>query len=189
MNPTFLGLRAVTRQNLNAMRQNGFTLFELIVAIAIAALLVSVGVPNMRAMIMDNRIITHANQFVATINAARSSAVRYQRPAIICSTANFDAATPTCSGSTDWSDGWIVWVDKNLDATTTADEIVVVSPPLGGSVSMNGGSANRFSYDARGFGTAPGDAMNVCDDRSGETGRVIRVNAAGRVHIARQGCS
>lgn len=171
------------------MKQNGFTLFELLVAIAIAALLVTIGVPNMRAMIMDNRIISQANNFVATINAARSSAVRYQRPATICSTANFDAATPSCSGSTDWSNGWIVWVDKNLDAATSADEIVVVNPPLSGSVSLTGVNADRFSYDALGFGTAPGDNLSVCDDRSGETGRVIRINNAGRVHIAAQGCS
>ena len=171
------------------MRQNGFTLFELLVALAIAALLVTVGVPNMRAMIMDNRIISEANHFVATINAARSSAVRYQRPAIVCSTSNYSAAVPTCSGSTDWSDGWMVWVDKNLDAATTADEVIVVSPPVSGSVTMTSGSANRFSYDSRGFGTAAADAISFCDDRSGETGRVIRVNAAGRVHIAQQGCS
>jgi type IV fimbrial biogenesis protein FimT len=171
------------------MRQNGFTLFELLVAMTIAALLVTVGVPNMRAMILDNRIISEANHFVATINAARSSAVRYQRPAIVCSTANFDAAVPTCSGSTDWSDGWIVWVDKNQDAATTADEVIVVSPPVGGSVSMTSGTASRFSYDSRGFGTAAGDAISFCDDRSGETGRVIRVNAAGRVHMTEQGCS
>jgi type IV fimbrial biogenesis protein FimT len=170
------------------MRQNGFTLFELLVALAIAALLIMVGVPNTRNMIMDNRIISQANHFVATINAARSSAVRYQRPAIVCSTDDFDAAVPTCSGSTDWSDGWIVWVDKNRDATTSANEIVVVSPPLQGSVSMTGGAA-RFSYDARGFGTAPGSNLSFCDSRSGETGRVIRINDAGRVNISNQGCS
>jgi len=173
----------------NTMRQNGFTLFELLVAMTIAALLITIGVPNMRAMIMDNRIISEANHFVATINAARSSAVRYQRPAIVCSTSNFSATTPTCSGSTDWSDGWIVWVDKDMDGNTTADEVVVVAPPVSGSVSMNSGTANRFSYDSRGFGTATGDTINFCDDRSGETGRAIRVNAAGRVNIAAQGCS
>ncbi|MCG8370458.1 MAG: GspH/FimT family pseudopilin [Proteobacteria bacterium] len=171
------------------MKENGFTLLELLVALTIAGLLVTVGVPNLRAMIMDNRIISDANHFVATVNAARSSAVRYQRPAIVCSTANFDAAVPSCSGSTDWSDGWFVWVDKDFDAVTTADEVVVVAPPLNGSVSMTSGAANRFSYDARGFGTSTGDAISFCDGRSGETGRVIRINDAGRVNISRQGCS
>ena len=62
-----------------------------------------------------------------------------------------------------------------------ADEVIVVSPPVSGSVSMTSGSANRFSYDSRGFGTAAADTISFCDDRSGETGRVIRVNAAGRI--------
>ena len=171
------------------MRQNGFTLFELLVALAIAALLITVGVPSLRNVIMDNRIITQANHFVATMNVARSSAVRYQRPAIVCASDDFDAAVPTCSGSTDWTAGWIVWVDKDRNAATSADEIVVVTPPLEGSVSMISGTATRFSYDARGFGTAPGDNLTFCDNRSGETGRVIRINDAGRVNIAQQGCS
>jgi type IV fimbrial biogenesis protein FimT len=170
------------------MRQNGFTLFELLVALGIAALLVTVGVPSMRDMIMDNRIISQANHFVATINAARSSAVRYQRAAIVCSTANFDAAVPTCSGSTDWSDGWIVWVDKDRNTATSADEIVVVSPPLSGSVTMTSGAVASFSYDSRGFGTTAADDISFCDSRSGETGRIIRVNAAGRIHISEQVC-
>ena len=81
------------------MKQNGFTLFELLVALAIAAILVTVGIPSLRDMIMDNRIIAQANHFVATMNAARSSAVRYQRTAIVCATSDFDAAVPTCSDS------------------------------------------------------------------------------------------
>lgn len=171
------------------MKQGGFTLFELLVALAIAAILITVGVPSLRDMIMDNRIIAQANHFVATINAARSSAVRYQRPAVICATSDFDAAVPTCSGSSDWSGGWIVWVDKNRDAATAADEIVVVAPPLGGSVTLNSGGADRFGYDARGFGTSAGDSLSFCDDRAGETGRIIRINDAGRVNISPFGCS
>ena len=170
------------------MKQNGFTLFELLVAIAIAAILVTVGIPNLRDMIMDNRIIAQTNHFVATMNAARSSAVRYQRTAIVCATSDFDAAVPTCSDSTDWSNGWIVWVDKDRDTETAADEIVVVAPPLGGSVTMNSGGATRFTYDARGFGTSAGDNLSFCDSRSGETGRIIRVNDAGRVHVTTLGC-
>ena len=171
------------------MKQNGFTLFELIVALAIASILVMFGIPNMRAMIMDNRIISEANHFVATVNAARSSAVRFQRPAFVCTTANFDAAVPTCSGSKDWTNGWIVWVDKNLDTLTTADEVILVSPPLKDSVSMTSGTADRFSYDSRGFGTAAGDTVSLCDNRTGETGRVIRINDAGRVNIKAGACS
>lgn len=170
------------------MRQVGFTLFELLVALAIAAILATAGLPRLHDMVLDNRITAHANHFVATMSAARSSAVRYQRPAVVCATSNFDVAVPTCSGSTDWSNGWIVWVDKNRDATTAANEIVVVAPPIGGSITMNSAAADRFSYDARGFGTSAGDSLSFCDDREGETGRVIRINAAGRVNVDTLGC-
>jgi type IV fimbrial biogenesis protein FimT len=171
------------------MRQVGFTLFELLVALAVAAILVTAGLPRLHNMVLDNRITAKANHFVATMSAARSSAVRYQRPAVVCATSNFDSAVPTCSGSTDWSNGWIVWVDKNRDATAAADEIVVVAPPLNDSITMNSGSVDRFSYDARGFGASAGGALSFCDDREGETGRMIRINSAGRVNVDTLGCS
>ena len=171
------------------MRQTGFTLFELLVALAVAAILVTAGLPRLHDMVRDNRITAQANHFVATMSAARSSAVRFQRPAVVCATSHFDSPVPTCSGSTDWSNGWIVWVDKNRDSTTTADEVVVVTPPVSGSITMDSGAVDRFSYDARGFGTSVADSLSFCDDREGETGRLISVNEAGRVNIDTLGCS
>ena len=67
---------------------------------------------------MDNRLVSQSNQFVTSVKMARSAAVRFQRPATVCSSDNFDAAVPTCSNNDDWSDGWIVWVDKNRDTLT-----------------------------------------------------------------------
>lgn len=169
-------------------RNKGFTLLELMVTVAVAAVLLSVGVPSFRGVVMDNRMVRDSNQFVASINLARSSAVRFQRNATICTSSNFDAALPTCSGSTDWSNGWIVWVDKDRDGATDAAEILAVHAPIDDSTAFSSANAAQFSYDARGFGVSPADNLTMCDDRSGETGRSIRVNNVGRTNISRQGC-
>ena len=170
-------------------RENGFTLLELLVTLAIASILLSVGVPSFRAVIMDNRMVRDTNQFVASINQARSAAVRFQRNAMVCASANFSASVPTCSGSSDWAQGWIVWVDKDRDGATDANEILSVQAPINDSTSFAATNASLFSYDARGFGRSPADDLTMCDDRSGETGRLIRVNTVGRTHVAQQGCS
>ena len=156
--------------------------------LAVASILVSVGVPSFRGAIMDNRMIRDSNQFVASINLARSTAVRFQRNAMVCPSANYNATVPTCSADTDWSVGWIVWVDKNRDGATSANEIIYVQAPINDANSFSASAATLFSFDARGFGVSPGDDLMLCDNRSGETGRRIRVNNVGRTSVSRQGC-
>ena len=137
-------------------------MLELLVTLAIAAILISVGVPGFRNVIMDNRLVNHANQFVTSVNLARSAAVRYQRNATICTSTNYDAAVPTCGGGSDWSRGWIVWVDKDRDDATDANEIISVTAA---------------------------DNMALCDGRAAETGRLIKVNNVGRTSVSRNTCS
>jgi type IV fimbrial biogenesis protein FimT len=167
---------------------SGFTLIELLTTLAVAAIILSVGVPSFRAVIMDNRLVSQANQLVTSIKIARSAAVRYQRNATVCASANFDAAVPSCSASTDWSNGWIVWVDKDRDATTDANEVISVFGPIHNASTLSSGAA-AFTYDARGFGTTGAADMTLCDSRTAETGRLIRVNTVGRTNVSRQGCS
>lgn len=54
----------------------GFTLIELIVAIAVAAILLTVAVPSMKNLIRNNRVTGQTNELVAMINFARSEAIR-----------------------------------------------------------------------------------------------------------------
>lgn len=170
-------------------REKGFSLLELMVTMAIAAIVLSVGVPSFRSVIMDNRLVTQANLFVTSINLARSAAVRYQRNATVCASANFDAAVPSCAVSTDWSNGWIVWVDKDRDTVTDAGEVLAVFEPMTESLSFSSSGTAGFTYNARGFSVVGGDALLLCDSRAAETGRIIRVNAVGRTNISRRGCT
>jgi len=170
-------------------RYRGFTLLDLMVTISIASILLSVGLPSFRGAVMDSRLVRDSNLFVASINLARSSAVRFQRTSTICASADYSASVPTCSASTDWSQGWIVWVDKDRDNVTDAGEILSVQAPINTSNTFAASTATRFSYDARGFGASPADNLALCDTRSGETGRSIRVNNVGRANVSHQDCS
>ena len=167
----------------------GFTLLELMVILAVASILLSVGVPSFRGVVMDNRMVGSANQFVTAVNMARSSAVRFQRNATVCSSTDWDAALPTCNGTSDWSDGWIVWVDKDRDGATDANEIVAVHEPLHDSITFAATASTSFSYDSRGFGITAGDTFSLCDSRSGENGRVVRVNNVGRTNVDNLTCT
>ena len=127
-------------------KQKGFNIIELMVVLAAAAILLSVGVPSFRGVIMDNRMSNQSNGFVTAINSARSYAVRYQRNATICATADHSAAVPTCDATTDWSNGWFIWVDKNRDTITDANEIISVHEPLPDTSTFSSTAASAFTY-------------------------------------------
>lgn len=167
--------------------QAGFTLIELIVSMAIAAIVLSVGVPTFRGVMLDGGMASNANRFVASINLARSSAVRHQRDATICASADYNAATPTCGGGNDWSNGWIVYVDKDRDGAVDADEVLTVTEPMNANTTFSSSTVGSFTYDARGF-VDNADTIDLCDNRSGETGRRVRVNGAGRVNVSTETC-
>ncbi|HSH29206.1 MAG TPA: GspH/FimT family pseudopilin [Thiohalobacter sp.] len=164
-------------------KTQGFTLIELLVTLAIMAILLTVGVPSFRDFIMNNRITTQANEFVASIQTARSLAIRHQRPAQICVSANPAAATPACTASTDWTQGWFVWVDLDRDSTIDNNEVMRVTQALAGTTTFDSTTRNAFTYDPRGL-VDNGDTLDLCDDRANETGRRITISAVGRVNIA-----
>ena len=171
------------------LKESGITLLELLIAVAVASLLLSAGVPGFRNVILDNRLVSQTNEFVTAVSLARSSAVRFQRNATVCASTNFNATVPTCAAGTDWSTGWIVWVDKDRDGATDANEVIAVNGPLSDSTTFSSTAVSSFTYDALGFGVTAGDALTLCDGRSNETGRVINVNNVGRTSVARQVCT
>lgn len=57
-------------------RSGGFTLIELIVAIAVLAILLTIGVPSIQELIKNNRVTSQTNELVAMINFARNESIR-----------------------------------------------------------------------------------------------------------------
>src|SRR5690606_7896913 len=85
----------------------GFTLLELMVVIAIAAILLALALPSFTSTLRSNRVATSTNELLATLSLARSEAVRNTRGAGVCTSADGGA----CGG--DWDSGWLVWGDSN----------------------------------------------------------------------------
>ena len=166
----------------------GFTLVELLITLTIIALVLSFGVPMFQDVIRDNRLVSQANAFMGDLNLARSTAVKYQRDASICASTDYDSATPSCTGGTNWAAGWIVWVDRNRDNSVDAGEIVKVREPFASGTSFSSTAAGQLTFDSRGFISAA-ETLTLCDDRTGETGRRITLTASGRPNISNFNCS
>src|SRR5690554_4410377 len=115
------------------MRQRGFTLIELMVTVAVVAIVVAIGLPSFQGSLRSNRVATASNELVASIALARSEALRSPGGAAICGTTD----GTTCSAA--WDVGWMVWTDMDGNgAVGTGDRIlrhVEVRPNLTISVS------------------------------------------------------
>jgi len=116
--------------------------------LALAAILLTIGVPTFQEMIRNNRAATHANEFMSTLNLARSEAVKRGRRVALCKSS--DNATCVTTGA--WDQGWIVFVDANNDADAAGDNIIRVHGALSGGNTLQGSTdvANYISYSPDG---------------------------------------
>jgi len=169
-------------------KTRGFTLVELMMTLAVAAVLVGVGVPSMQNLIRNNRLTAATNQFVSSLNIARSEAIKQGRNATVC----VSDTQNSCSGS-NWRLGWLAWVDSDQDGNLDFPaEVLRVVEPLANSITIATTpiAQNSFQIDPQGTVGNPNTTLGVCDDRTGETGRLLRVMATGGISLNSQygGC-
>jgi len=113
--------------NRKIKNQKGFTLIELMVTVAVAIILLGVGIPLFDTMLANNRAITQTNMFVTALNLAKSEAVSKNITSTICADADGDPATLVCgvAANYDWTNGWFVFNDLDADGQRDNDETVI----------------------------------------------------------------
>ena len=112
----------------------GFTMIELMVTIAIMAILIALAVPSFRTLIINSRITTHANELLAGLQLARSEAIRSNARAVLCASTNIS----TCTGGPNWTGGWIAFVDTDRNGNRNGAETILRSGTIrAGTVVVN----------------------------------------------------
>lgn len=165
----------------------GYTLIELMAILAVASILVTIGLPMMKVFFDSNRMISNSNDLVAGLNIARSEAIKQQIRVTLCQSDD----TASCTGSGQWEDGWIVFQDPNGNATVDGGErIMRLNAGIdGGQVTIRSNDVsnqivNSVSFTSRGLpkalnGGSQSGTFRICDERG------LKVNADGTTTVAR----
>ena len=179
--------------HLRRSQSHGFTLIELMVAIAVLAILSAIAIPSMTRLITSSRVSGTMNEYIAGVNLARAEAVSRGVRVTICAA----ASTTSCRTSgTNWTvGGWIVFVDDGLNpGQIDAGETILrqradwtgmasVVAPVG---------LRRISFVANGrleTGNMNGAVTFTPDLNDMSTQRYICINRTGRPRIDELPCT
>lgn len=168
----------------------GFTLVELVITLAVVALLVALTVPSFRSTVQNNRATAQSNKLVTALNLARGESVKRGLPVTVCASTDTGSATPTCSGVNDWSTGWFVFTDNNVTGAPSVGTVLKVWEPLEGNPTLvASGAATPFvRYAASGQVTPATTFTLTLPDCTGTQRRSIDVAVMGRVSVNPLAC-
>lgn len=162
-------------------RAHGFTLIEMMIAIGLTGLLLSMAVPAFDMFIANARQTGAVNDFIASLHIARSAAVTSNSRVTVCASANGNAC-----GAVGWDSGWIVFVDDDSDQALDAGETIIST---GAGIDGLSISSNEFgaTMSYRPNGRVMNAAINgsvgeftICDRRGADYAKVLIVDLSGR---------
>ena len=180
-------------------KQKGLTLIELMVTVAVLAIVVGIAVPSFNTMVQNNRSLALGEELVNALNYARTEAVKRGARVSLCGSADGTA----CDGG--WTDNWIVVVDTaatdDAAAPVVANAAAVLrfweAPENNATLTATQGGGNPTFVRFTRKGTLGRSTQGVVtlsasfDGCSGNNTRVVTVGAAGMLNMARStaGCS
>jgi type IV fimbrial biogenesis protein FimT len=114
----------------------GFSLIELLIAVAIVGLLVLAAGPSYRNWIAAQELANHAHFLAGTLNLARSEAIKTGYRVNLCKSSDRQQCADDGSG---WELGWILYIDENQDGEISAGETVLrTEGPPGNGITVRG---------------------------------------------------
>lgn len=167
-------------------RGHGFTLLEALVAMAVLAVLLGLGVPGLAGMRERQQLQAQAEDFWNSLMLARAQALLHQQHVTVCAS----KASGACDAAAGWHSGWRVFVDGNRNGQHDADEPLLLqraAAPATIRITGNSTVSRTIGYGAEGrseslSGAFQAGTVSVCASGLGSGWQVV-INAVGRPRL------
>ncbi len=185
-------------------QQQAFTLIELMVTLAVLAIVLAVAIPSFNTQIQNNRSLALGEDFTTALSFARSEAVKRGGPVTLCAS---NAAQADCGN--DWDNGWLIAVDAADETAAapsvdSADDILRVwdTPPDNAVITVQRTDSDGSNGTATSFirFTGMGTLARINNEAksakvvahtegcTGESQQTVVVGVAGLVRVSRTAC-
>jgi type IV fimbrial biogenesis protein FimT len=189
-----------------AATQKGITLWELMMTLVVAGIVLGLGVPSFMEFQRNNAMAAAANELISGAMLARTEAVKRQVPVTLCASSDATALAPVCD--TDGADGgFIVFVDENDNGIATdasdgnarvdAGEVVLLQRPAPAGTIDVFADSGYIAYGPNGLPRQPAAQADppatrflYCDDRGNRAAaaglsaaRVVWIEPTGRAQV------
>lgn len=163
----------------------GFTLVEMMVVVALFAILQSMAVPAFTNFMDSMRLNSSVNSLFSSLTLARSEAIKRNSRAVVCKSGTGDA----CNATGGWEQGWIVFHDANNNALRDDGEAILFrQEALSKSIRLfgNGPVSKYVSYTPTGAtnyasGAFQAGTFTVCKaSATNAEARELKISITGR---------
>jgi len=181
-----------SRPHRRLVRTGGFTLIELMITVSILAILTALALPSFDSAILGSRLTSYANNFVSTLQFARTEAIKRGTQVTVCHSS--DAAA--CAASGNWQQGWIAYCLAKTATPTVCDptgtgtvKLVLQSgAALSSAYSFTATTPSdtyQIDFPATGIGSTE-FTLKLCRTSGGDQWREIKVTPTGRTFVTKK---
>ncbi len=161
---------------------NGFTLVELVITIAIAAIIACMAAPSFLSFSRNSNLKTANTALYNVLAQARNEAITQGQAVGVCPSANGETCLPS---NTDWPKGWISWRDTNQNQSPdTSESIITVARGVNSPVTLTPTASIGavLEFNPQGVISSAG-SFTFCDDRGAAFASAVVFYVYGGVQI------
>jgi type IV fimbrial biogenesis protein FimT len=166
----------------------GITFLEVLVVMTIVGILAAIGVPSYKYVTSHNRIAAEINGLLGDLQYAREEAIKEGQTVSVC----VSSTGTSCSGSTAWRNGWIVFSDVNGNGAFNAgDTVLRVQATFTGTDTFNASNnVSSITFNREGFAnlTANGTLITLQPSpTANDATRCLSMNMVGMMTVLTYG--